>query len=145
MLAQVFANIFGERTPCKKSADLHPRQGNLFQRNNFSFTSQNRVETSWKKFAHFFQHERSISRFLWLKVGSDFTMQLSVRLRQDGCMCYDFFREKISAPRGKSLCAYVIPGGQCYNDHFWRFSQMVGKNWRFSWKSMLWSIFAYTS
>jgi hypothetical protein len=30
------ANIFGERTPCKKLADLHPRQGNLLQRNNFS-------------------------------------------------------------------------------------------------------------
>jgi hypothetical protein len=23
------ANILGERTPCKKLADLHPRQGNL--------------------------------------------------------------------------------------------------------------------
>jgi hypothetical protein len=30
------ANILGERTPCKKLADLHPRQGNLLQRNNFS-------------------------------------------------------------------------------------------------------------
>jgi hypothetical protein len=29
------------------------------------FTSQNRVETSWKKFAHFFQHAHSRSRFLW--------------------------------------------------------------------------------
>jgi hypothetical protein len=29
-------NIFWERTPCKKSADLHPRQGNLLQRNNIS-------------------------------------------------------------------------------------------------------------
>jgi hypothetical protein len=28
-------------------------------------TSQNRVETSWKKFAHFFQHACSRSRFLW--------------------------------------------------------------------------------
>jgi hypothetical protein len=31
------ANIFGERTPCKKLADLHPRHGNLLQRNKFSF------------------------------------------------------------------------------------------------------------
>jgi hypothetical protein len=29
------------------------------------FTTQNRVEISWKKFAHFFQHARSRSRFLW--------------------------------------------------------------------------------
>jgi hypothetical protein len=37
MLAQVFrAQVFGERTPCKKLADLHPRQGNLLQRKNFS-------------------------------------------------------------------------------------------------------------
>jgi hypothetical protein len=46
------ANIFGERTPCKKLADLHPGQGNLLERNDFLrctkplFTSQNRVETS---------------------------------------------------------------------------------------------------
>jgi hypothetical protein len=47
------ANLFGKRTPCKKSADLHPRQGNLLQRNNFSVayktSSQNRVEISRKK------------------------------------------------------------------------------------------------
>jgi hypothetical protein len=30
------------------------------------FTSQNSMETSWKKIAHFFQHARSRSRFLWL-------------------------------------------------------------------------------
>jgi hypothetical protein len=30
------ANIFGERTPCEKLADLYPRQGNLLQRNIFS-------------------------------------------------------------------------------------------------------------
>jgi hypothetical protein len=30
------ASIFGERAPCKKLADLSPRQGNLLQRNNFS-------------------------------------------------------------------------------------------------------------
>jgi hypothetical protein len=35
MLAQVLQIIFGERTPCKKLADLHPSQGNLLQRNNF--------------------------------------------------------------------------------------------------------------
>jgi hypothetical protein len=29
-------NILRERTPCKKLADLHPRQGNLLLRNNFS-------------------------------------------------------------------------------------------------------------
>jgi hypothetical protein len=29
-------NIFGERTPCKKLADHHPRQGKLLQTNNFS-------------------------------------------------------------------------------------------------------------
>jgi hypothetical protein len=34
------ANIFGERTPCNKLADLHPRQGNLLQRNNFSVVYQ---------------------------------------------------------------------------------------------------------
>jgi hypothetical protein len=30
------ANIFGEKTPCKKLADLHPRQGNSLQRYHFS-------------------------------------------------------------------------------------------------------------
>jgi hypothetical protein len=46
------ANIFGERTPCKKMADVHPRKGNLLQRNNLQgcikslFASQNRVEIS---------------------------------------------------------------------------------------------------
>jgi hypothetical protein len=32
---QVLQIFFGKE-PCKKSADLHPRQGNLLQRNNFS-------------------------------------------------------------------------------------------------------------
>jgi hypothetical protein len=31
------------------------------------FTTKNRVEISWKKFARFFQHAHSISRFLWKK------------------------------------------------------------------------------
>jgi hypothetical protein len=30
------SNILGKRTPCKKLADLLPRQGNLLQRSNFS-------------------------------------------------------------------------------------------------------------
>jgi hypothetical protein len=30
------ANIFGEKPLYKKLADLHPRQGNSLQRNNFS-------------------------------------------------------------------------------------------------------------
>jgi hypothetical protein len=34
------------------------------------FTSQNRVETSWKKFAHFFQHAHSRSRFLWRRLAN---------------------------------------------------------------------------
>jgi hypothetical protein len=47
------ANILGERTPCKKSADLPLRQGNLLQRKPFSAVyktslhfTKNRVETS---------------------------------------------------------------------------------------------------
>jgi hypothetical protein len=54
------ANILGERTPCNKSSDLHPGQGNLLHRDKviyftgtiflwstkFLFTSQNRVEIS---------------------------------------------------------------------------------------------------
>jgi hypothetical protein len=31
----LYINVFGERTPLKKLADLHPRQGNLLQRNKF--------------------------------------------------------------------------------------------------------------
>jgi hypothetical protein len=31
------------------------------------------VEISWKKFAHFFQHARSISRFLWAQSGCPMT------------------------------------------------------------------------
>jgi hypothetical protein len=30
------ANILGEKKPCKNSADLHPRQGNLLQWNIFT-------------------------------------------------------------------------------------------------------------
>jgi hypothetical protein len=41
MLAQVLQIFFWGRTPCKKWADLHPRQGNLLQRNNFSAGLQN--------------------------------------------------------------------------------------------------------
>jgi hypothetical protein len=46
------ANFFGERTPCKEWADLHPGQGNLLQKECFQrfskpvLTSQNRVEIS---------------------------------------------------------------------------------------------------
>jgi hypothetical protein len=40
MLAQVLKRFFGERTPCKKLADLHLRQGNLLQRNKFSEVTQ---------------------------------------------------------------------------------------------------------
>jgi hypothetical protein len=52
MLAQVLQIFLGERTSCKKLADLQPRQGNLLQRNIFTgstkplFTTQNRLETS---------------------------------------------------------------------------------------------------
>jgi hypothetical protein len=35
------ANSLGERTPYKKSADLHSRQGNLLQRNKFFSGLQN--------------------------------------------------------------------------------------------------------
>jgi hypothetical protein len=51
-LAQVLQIFLGKE-------HLHPRQGNLLQRNNFLrstkplFTSQNRAETSWKKLALF--------------------------------------------------------------------------------------------
>jgi hypothetical protein len=31
-----FCEYFWGKTPCKKSADLHPRQGNYYQRNHFS-------------------------------------------------------------------------------------------------------------
>jgi hypothetical protein len=46
---------FGRKKPCKKSADLHHRQGNLLHWNILQgstkplFTTQNRVEISWKK------------------------------------------------------------------------------------------------
>jgi hypothetical protein len=42
MLARVLQYILGERTPCKKLADLHPRHGNLLQRSKTSlhFTKQ---------------------------------------------------------------------------------------------------------
>jgi hypothetical protein len=72
-LEQGLASIFGERTPCKKLANLHPRHGNLLQRNNFRrsteplFTSQNRVEISWKKYP-FFSNTllmAKLLRFLW--------------------------------------------------------------------------------
>jgi hypothetical protein len=40
-LAQVMQIFFGERTPCKRLADLHPRQGNLLQREQFFIGLQN--------------------------------------------------------------------------------------------------------
>jgi hypothetical protein len=69
---ELLLQTFWAKKPGKKSADLHPRQGNLLHWNIFTglnktslhFTSQNRVETSWKKFARFFQHAHSRSRFL---------------------------------------------------------------------------------
>jgi hypothetical protein len=51
---------FGQKNSCKKSADLHPRQGiyyiGTFLQSSIKplFYSQNRVETSRKKFARFF-------------------------------------------------------------------------------------------
>jgi hypothetical protein len=36
MFANGPVNIFGERTPRKILADLHPREGNLLQRNIFT-------------------------------------------------------------------------------------------------------------
>jgi hypothetical protein len=55
------ANILGERTPCKKSAVLQPRQGNLGTSKehffsglqNLPLTSQNRREISSKKLSLF--------------------------------------------------------------------------------------------
>jgi hypothetical protein len=59
---------FGRKKPCKKSADLHPRQGNLLHWNIFTGLNQTSLlhkigcETSWKKFARFFQHASSTSK-----------------------------------------------------------------------------------
>jgi hypothetical protein len=59
-LALVLQIFFGETTPCKKSADLHLRQANLLQRNNFSGvckTSLHLTKLGWrsaeKKFSLF--------------------------------------------------------------------------------------------
>jgi hypothetical protein len=30
------AELFGKKTPCKKNAPLHPKQGNLLHRNTFT-------------------------------------------------------------------------------------------------------------
>jgi hypothetical protein len=50
MLAQALEIFMGKEHLAKKSADFHPRQGNLLQRKNFAgkplFTSQNGVEIS---------------------------------------------------------------------------------------------------
>jgi hypothetical protein len=65
------ANILGERTPCKKFADLHLRQGNLLQRNNISVVYKTSLHFAklggdqLKKICPFFQHACSISRFIW--------------------------------------------------------------------------------
>jgi hypothetical protein len=55
---ELLLQTFWAKKPCKKHADLHPRQGNLLRWKIFLqgsteplFTSQNRVETSGKKFA----------------------------------------------------------------------------------------------
>jgi hypothetical protein len=50
---------FGRKKTCKKSADLHPRQGNLLHCSILQdstkplFTTQNRVGISWKKIRPF--------------------------------------------------------------------------------------------
>jgi hypothetical protein len=35
MLAQALQIFWGKETPCKKLADLHPRQGNLLEKEHF--------------------------------------------------------------------------------------------------------------
>jgi hypothetical protein len=52
MLAQAL-QFFWERTPGKKVADLHPRQGNILQRNNFSGVYETFLY-SWKNSPFFF-------------------------------------------------------------------------------------------
>jgi hypothetical protein len=68
MLALVQQTLLAKK-PSKMSAHLHPRQGNLLQRNIFTelnktslFTTQNRLETSWKKICPFFQHASSSAK-----------------------------------------------------------------------------------
>jgi hypothetical protein len=59
---------FWHKKPCKKAADLHPRQGNLLQRNIFTglnetslFKTQNRLETICKK-SPLFQYASSSTK-----------------------------------------------------------------------------------
>jgi hypothetical protein len=59
MFALAPLKFWAKKTPCKKLADLHPRQGNLLQRYHFQgsakplFTWQNRVEISWTNYSLF--------------------------------------------------------------------------------------------
>jgi hypothetical protein len=57
MFELLLQNILG-KNPCKKSADLHPRQGNLphWNRAQQNLSSLHKIgwRTSWKKFARFF-------------------------------------------------------------------------------------------
>jgi hypothetical protein len=72
---ELLLQTFWAKKPYKKSADLHPRQGNLHttlehfyraQQNLSSLRKIPRVETSWKRNSPFFQHTCSRSRFLWM-------------------------------------------------------------------------------
>jgi hypothetical protein len=60
------------RTPCIKSADLHPCQGNLLQRNNFSGVSKTSLHYTklgggqLKKKSPFFKHASSIAPTIYM-------------------------------------------------------------------------------
>jgi hypothetical protein len=60
------------------------------------FTTQNRVEISWKKIAHFFQHARSRSRFLCARHTDRICSKLVARRRATRCGT-------------KSLYIYIVP------------------------------------
>jgi hypothetical protein len=76
------------RWPCKKSADLHPRQGTyvIYCKGTFlqgstkpHFTTQNRLETIWKN-RPFFNMLLLLQRFLW----SNFFLSGRPSSRKDG-------------------------------------------------------------
>jgi hypothetical protein len=60
----MFQQTFLAKKPCIKSADLHPRQGNLLLRNNLQGSTKPlfKTQSSWRaaeKIPPFFQHASS--------------------------------------------------------------------------------------
>jgi hypothetical protein len=129
---------FLAKKACKKSADLHPRQGNLLQRHIFTglnkplLTAQNRLE---EKNRPFFQHPSSmyaVLRFLWPH------NLLLVRASMNRQNLYLEMRRKKSAQKCRNYASGVLVfTSKVFVEIFGHFFHLEAKHWRFEKKSTI--------